>query len=235
MTMTMTSTSRRAAWSRLRQSAPTWTPPPQRTIVVAPHPDDEVLGAAGIISIQSAADLRIDVVAVTNGEAAYPEVDPIALAELRRREQGAALDALARPVPSVQRLGLGDGRVQDHEGDLYELLRRIVLPDDLLVAPWSNDHHCDHKAVGRAARRAADEIGCSLAASLFWAWQHTDPTDEAEGTIRRLDLDADVISRRATALACHRTQVSDLVAPSILSALDLEPLTWSAEYYLVRS
>ncbi len=235
MTTTLTSTSRRVAWSRLRRSAPTWVPPPRRTVVVAPHPDDEVLGAGGIIAIQSAAAVRIDVLAVTNGEAAYPDVDPATLAELRRKEQGAALATLAESVPSVQRLGLDDGRVRNHEDDLYELLGKIVLPDDLLVAPWKNDHHCDHEAVGRAAARVADEIGCSLAASLFWAWQHTDPTDEAERTIRRLDLDGDILSRRAMAMACHRTQVSDLVAPSILSTIDLEPLTWRAEYYLVRS
>ena len=233
MTTTLSSTSRRMAWSRLRRSAPTWTPPPRRTIVVVPHPDDEVLGAGGIIAMQSAAAVRIDVLAVTNGEAAYPDVDPATLAELRRKEQGAALAALARPAPSVQRLDLGDGRVLDHEDDLYELLGRIVLPGDLLVAPWKQDHHCDHEAVGRAAARVADEIGCSLAASLFWAWQHTDPTAEAEAAIRRLDLDADVLSCRDTAMACHRTQVAHVVAPSILSTTDLEPLTWRAEYYLV--
>lgn len=209
-------------------------PRPRRTVVLAPHPDDEVLGAAGIIAVQSVAAARIDVIAVTNGEAAYADVDPMTLAELRRQEQGAALDALAEPVPSVHRLGLGDGRVQDHEGDLYELLGKIVRPDDLLVAPWAHDHHCDHEAVGRAAAKVADEIGCTLAASLFWAWQHTDPTGEAEATIRRLELDAEVLSRRASAMACHRTQVSNLVAPPILSTVDLEPLTWTAEYYLVR-
>ena len=229
-----TSTPRQMAWSRLRAAAPEWTPRPRRTVVVAPHPDDEVLGAAGIISIQSAAGARVDVVAVTNGEAAYPDVDRTTLAELRRSEQGAALSALVQPVPAVHRLSFGDGQVQDHEEDLYELLGKIVLADDLLVAPWTNDHHCDHEAVGRAAARVADEVGCGLAASLFWAWQHTDPTDEAAGAIRRLDLDAATLSRRSAAMACHRTQVSDVVAPAILSTLDLEPLTWPAEYYLVR-
>lgn len=225
---------REAAWIRLRRTAPDWRPTPQRTVVVAPHPDDEVLGAAGIIAVQSSAGARVDVVAVTNGEAAYPSVDPTTLAELRRQEQGAALGALAEAVPSVHRLGLGDGRVRDHEEDLYGLLEKIMRSDDLLVAPWARDHHCDHEAVGRAAARVAAEVGCTLASSLFWAWQHSDPTDEAEATICRLELDADVLSRRTTAMACHRSQVSDLVAPPILSAADLQPLTWTAEYYLVQ-
>lgn len=231
----MIATARQEAWTRLRRSAPLWTPRSRRTVVVAPHPDDEVLGAAGIIVAQAAAAARVDVVAVTNGEAAYPDVDPTTLAELRRREQGAALSALVEPAPSVHRLGLVDGRVQEHEEDLYDLLRKIVLPDDLLVAPWAHDHHCDHEAVGRAAAKVADEVGCTLAASIFWAWQHSDPTDEAEATIRRLELDAEAVSRRAAAIACHRTQVSDLVAPPILSTTDLEPLTWTDEYYLVRT
>ncbi|MEO6989224.1 MAG: PIG-L family deacetylase [Aquihabitans sp.] len=204
-------------------------------MVVAPHPDDEVLGAAGIIVVQSVAAARIDVIAVTNGEAAYPDSDPTTLAELRRKEQGAALDALAEPIPSVHCLGFGDGRVQDHESDLYELLGKIVLPDDLLVAPWEHDHHCDHEAVGRVAAKVTDDVGCTLASSLFWAWQHTDPTIEAEATIRRLELDTEALARRSAAMACHRTQVSNLVAPPILSTADLEPLTWSAEYYLVRT
>lgn len=225
--------SRHTAWAELRRTAPAWVPTPGRTIVVAPHPDDEVLGAAGIIAMQTAAGQPVEVIAVTDGEAAYPTVPPSTLADLRRHEQQAALVELGAPTLTVRRLEIPDGGVSDHEHQLTTVLEELLEPDDLLVTPWVWDHHCDHEAVGRAAARAARTVGCTRASSLFWAWQHTDPTEAAATTMRRLDLHPDLLVQRDAALACHSTQITDAVAAPILAVADLEPMLWSAEYYLV--
>lgn len=224
---------RRTAWDELRQAAPAWTPDARRTVVVAPHPDDEVLGAAGIIALQAAAGRPVEVVAVTDGEAAYPTIPPSTLADFRRREQEAALAELGADQAIVRRLGLPDGGVADHERTLADDLEHLLRPDDLLVTPWFFDHHCDHEAVGRAAALAARSVGCARASSLYWAWQHTDPTAAAAATMRRLDLPPEMLVRRDAALACHATQITDMVAPPILSMADLVPMTWIAEYYLL--
>ena len=45
---------------------------PRRLIVVAPHPDDEVLGAGGLLQQMQQAGVETVLVAVTDGEASHP-------------------------------------------------------------------------------------------------------------------------------------------------------------------
>ena len=76
-------------WLDTLHSAPPWKPNDGRTIVVAPHPDDEVLGAGGLIADRRRRHVPVTVVAVTDGEAAYAGVE--GLGSLRRNEQSKAL------------------------------------------------------------------------------------------------------------------------------------------------
>ncbi len=58
-------------------------------VVVAAHPDDETLGAAGLIATAAARGIRIDLLVVTDGEGSHPDSpthSPATLALLRRRE-----------------------------------------------------------------------------------------------------------------------------------------------------
>ncbi|WP_327176435.1 PIG-L family deacetylase [Streptomyces sp. NBC_01335] len=64
-------------------------------VVVAAHPDDEVLGVGGTLARLTAAGAEVHVVTVTDGEASHPgsrRVPPDVLARLRADELGAALD-----------------------------------------------------------------------------------------------------------------------------------------------
>ena len=53
-------------------------------IVVAPHPDDEVLGVGGLMSTAAAAGIRVSVVAVTDGGGSHPGSPTITSDELMR-------------------------------------------------------------------------------------------------------------------------------------------------------
>jgi LmbE family N-acetylglucosaminyl deacetylase len=66
--------------------------PAQKSTVVAPHPDDETLAAGGLIATQRSRHLPVTLLAVTDGEAAYPDVPD--LARTRRLEQARAAVAL---------------------------------------------------------------------------------------------------------------------------------------------
>ena len=79
-------------WAPQRTDAQRWEPPRKLTVVVAPHPDDETLLSGGLIAHQARAGVPVIVLAVTDGEAAYPG-DPDGLARQRRREQRQALRA----------------------------------------------------------------------------------------------------------------------------------------------
>jgi LmbE family N-acetylglucosaminyl deacetylase len=147
------------AWSRwpgLSRSpvlnAAAWT----SAVILAAHPDDEVLGVGGVISLLADAGSRLRLVAVTDGEASHPgHSDPPALARRRAHERARALLALGAADAEVIRLGLPDSGLAGREGDIAAAIENLVTGFDACLAPWEDDVHADHEAVGRAARQAA--------------------------------------------------------------------------------
>ena len=84
----------------------------RRLVVVAPHPDDEVLGCGGLMAAAQAHGIPVCVIALTDGEMAYPHVPawaPHLLAPARRQELDAALAALGLTNHAVTHCDLGDG------------------------------------------------------------------------------------------------------------------------------
>ncbi len=182
-------------------------PPPTRAVVVAPHPDDEVLGVGGLLALLQAAGTRVEVVAVTDGGASHPggSLSPDELVPLRRAETRSALRALGLPG-GVTALGLPDGGAGALEEPVSEALR--LQPDDWLLAPWEHDGHPDHEAVGRGCATAAQRDGARLLAYPVWAW-HWDRPGGALPWARahRVDLPADVRAVKDAAVQLFATQV----------------------------
>ena len=54
----------------------------ERVVIVAPHPDDEVLGAASVLLEHSE---QVDVFMVSDGSLGNPAVEPAQMAARRRR------------------------------------------------------------------------------------------------------------------------------------------------------
>ena len=69
-------------------------------VVVAAHPDDEVLGVGGTMAMLAAAAARLRLIAITDGEASHPGEDPEVIARTRVEESAAALGSSARPAPN---------------------------------------------------------------------------------------------------------------------------------------
>src|ERR1700685_2832445 len=61
-------------------------------VILAAHPDDEVLGVGGIMSVLAQAGARLRVIAVTDGQASHPgHRHPSELARRRALERAGAL------------------------------------------------------------------------------------------------------------------------------------------------
>jgi LmbE family N-acetylglucosaminyl deacetylase len=206
--------------------------PANRTLIVAPHPDDEALAAGGLIVRQRQRGVPVLVVAVTDGEAAYPGWDASLLARLRRGEQATALAVLGVDAGSLVRLGLPDGQVADHEALLAARLHELARPGDVMVVPWRHDRHPDHEASGRAAWRAAIGRGCTLLESLFWAHHQAPPGSGQVRGLVSLALTEDETRARAEAVSAHRSQIARDDGSSILQPEHTGHLVWPVEYYV---
>lgn len=204
-------------WLSVLAKANVWIPPRKPALIISPHPDDETLGAGGLIAWQAKAGLTVTVAAVTDGEAAY--ANSPGLAQIRRSEQEQAVKALGERV-SIVRFGIPDSAVAAHEAELETHLRPMIDRSTLVIAPWRNDWHPDHEACARVAEKLCHESGAELISYVFWTWHRRTPETFDGVAIRRLDLSAELASSKRAALACHMSQLhgEDPILPPLLLA-----------------
>lgn len=177
-------------------------------LVLSAHPDDESLGAAGLIAAAGRAGLPVVVVVASSGERSHPRasawsVDDIGAA--RRTEARRAVEGLARTSRLVQ-LAVPDGRVGEHEAEIAAAASPFVGPRTLVLAPWSRDGHPDHDAVGRVAA----QLGARVWEYPVWAWQWAGGDDLPWERLRQVPLDVELVRAKQTAIDAHGTQVSPL-------------------------
>ncbi|MEV0263587.1 PIG-L family deacetylase [Streptomyces sp. NPDC050617] len=186
-----------------------------RVVVAAAHPDDEVLGFGGAMSLLAGAGSALTVVSVTDGEGSHPDsrvVTPAALAERRAAERRAALGELGAPEAEIVRLGVPDTRVARHERAVTRALAPLLRGAALLAAPWTGDVHGDHEAAGRAARAAAAEAGVRCLLYPVWLWHWARPGDPRVpwGEAARIVLPPEARRRKAAAVARFVSQTEPL-------------------------
>jgi LmbE family N-acetylglucosaminyl deacetylase len=205
--------------------------PRTRILLIAPHPDDEVLGAGALLAAAQARGVEVILAAVTDGENAYP--DNRGLADLRREEQTAAMRALGITPANIHRFGLTDSAVTASIDTLVDLLLPLVTPGTHILAPWTGDFHPDHEACGQAAREIADRTGAALTWYFFWTWHRGTPE-----TLRGLDLrifpaSEAFVAAKLKALACHHSQLHRDTGDPILPSELLAPARRNFEVFAI--
>jgi LmbE family N-acetylglucosaminyl deacetylase len=177
-------------------------------VAVAAHPDDEVLGVGGLISVLAAAGARLRLVAVTDGESSHRgHADPAILAQRRTAETIDALRALGAGTTEVVRLGLPDAGLAAREDELAAALEPLAAGFDVCLAPWDRDLHPDHEAAGRAARRAAPRVLCYP----VWMWHWASPADPRVpwNQALRVPLPPRAAAMKRAAIGCFTSQTED--------------------------
>jgi LmbE family N-acetylglucosaminyl deacetylase len=180
-------------------SQPGTPPPATRVLAFAPHPDDEVFGAGGVLALYAATGAAVRVVIVTDGAAQVEPAGRESYTAARMAESRAALACLA--VYDLQCWGLPD-RGLAADGTLPERVAHAIAewPAEVVLAPSLWEIHPDHVALGRA---------------VLGAVRVTEPTPEVllyeVGGAQRLNLLVDlapVWAAKVQAMACFGTQQS---------------------------
>ena len=180
-------------------------------VVVAAHPDDEVLGVGGMLAMLATAGARMRLVAVTDGEASHPGLDQAAagqLAECRAAETSMAMRELGAPVEII-RLRMPDTGLACREAELRDRLAGLVAGFAMCLAPWDGDLHADHQAAGRACFDACAAGGVDLLSYPIWTWHWAHPRDSGVPWDRavRVPLPAQVTRRKRVAIDCFDSQL----------------------------
>jgi len=180
-------------------------------VIVAAHPDDEVLGAGGTMAILAAAGVRMRLIAVTDGEASHHDANPVLIARTRAAESAEALERLGASGTEVIRLGFPDTGLTAREEELSAVLREKCAGFGMCLAPWEADAHADHEAAGRAARRAGRLLGTTVLTYPIWMWHWARPADTRVPwhQASQVPLPAAVASRKQAAIAAFTSQLTD--------------------------
>ncbi len=206
---------------RLELRPPAYAASLGRTVVIAPHPDDESLACGGLLALLARAGVEAHVVVVADGSASHvgsTAFPPDRLVQLREVEVREAVRLLGHGE-RTHLLGLPDGAVPAAGADGFApavvALRDLLetLSPKTLVLPWRRDPHPDHAAAWHIADAAAPAGVRRLEAPL-WAW-HRGGTDAAprpdEATAWRLDV-SPVLTEKAAAIAAHASQTTGLIS-----------------------
>ena len=217
----MTAGEAQAHWRALPLALPADVLGDGRTLILAPHPDDESLGCGGIIAALCAAGWPPLVVVLTDGAGSHPQsrrYPPERLRAVRRAETAEAASALGLPGPALHFLDLPD-TLAPTDGPTFETavdaLASLGAECRTVLATWTGDPHCDHVAAHKMAHATARRGGLRHLAYPIWGW--TLPPDAAvperehkgiEGW--RVDI-ADHLPAKRRAIASHASQLGALI------------------------
>ncbi len=218
-------------WLNHLRDVPLLSVPSKPLLIIAPHPDDETLGAGGLIAAQRLQGVEVLVAAVTDGEKAFPGASGLAAA--RRKEQAHALNRLGVSEDNIIRFQLPDGDVESHEDELVKRLTPLITAETHVVAPWRNDFHADHGACGRAAELVAHRSGATLTWYFFWTWHFGTRHFRDALQLRRFPLSAELLRAKTEALLCHASQLGSGWGDPILPESLLGPARRPFEIFAV--
>lgn len=206
--------------------------PLRRAIIVSPHPDDETIGAFGLIRHLIRARVQVGVVIVTDGSASHPAStawSPARLRQARQEESLAAMRLAGLSKGAVRFLEYPDGGLAGlTPGRSRQLVRDLSagFRPDLVVRPSSKDTHPDHRAVARACRNAFPP---GVHQITYQVW----PAGRRAPRSRVLFLGADMALKRA-ALRLYRTQTGGIPDDPLGFCIDralMRAFTGPAEYF----
>lgn len=131
----------------------------KRVLIVAPHPDDETIGAWGLMRRLRRNGAAVEVIVVSDGGGSHPASrawPKPRLVQARMRETRQAMRAIGILPGACTFLRLPDGELALRSAQLQSRLRTSLWrrrPVVLIIGPAIGDAHPDHDAVARALWR----------------------------------------------------------------------------------
>jgi len=171
-------------------------------LVIAPHPDDEVIGCGGTVCLHAQRGDRVVAVFLTSGELGLKKVPRETAWLIREREARAAARILG--LADTVFLRLPDWSVGEHIHAGAVLLSPILRRErpGLIYLPHAREWHPDHRAacplVRRALSRARPAKWPTLRSYEVWTPQET--CDQVQNI-------SPVMPRKLRALRAHRSQL----------------------------
>jgi len=195
-----------------------------KTLVVAPHPDDESLGCGGAIALLRNFGNEVTVLTVSDGALSHPnsrKFPPLKLRDLRESETIAALDILGVSADKITFLRFPDGSVPGELSDDFAAAVTIVrnhlakISPQTILLPWRRDPHPDHLASWQIVKAAIidNRKDYRVLEYPIWLWERAENADlprEKNIKIHRLKINEVAVQKQA-AIRAHASQIAGLI------------------------
>ncbi|MDD3899040.1 MAG: PIG-L family deacetylase [Syntrophomonadaceae bacterium] len=130
----------------------------QHVLIVAPHPDDDIIGCGGSIAKHCKAGNQVTIMYMTSGDAGGIQYSKEELAALREEEARKAANHLG--VNNLIFLRLADGYVEFNRENLIRItcILREIKPD-IVYIPHSQEANRDHRITHQLLLEACQRAG----------------------------------------------------------------------------
>jgi N-acetylglucosamine malate deacetylase 1 len=178
-----------------------------RWLILAPHPDDETLGAGTLLHHAAEAGQLAGLVYLTDGGGSHPE-GTARLRSVRRREASLALRRLSGQRIRPDWMGWHDGHphasnsIAFHRSALRLAAMIRARQVSGLAVSDPGDEHCDHVAAFELARAACGAARSAVQLFTYSVWHGR----ICEGC--RVRSEPMPLGLRRSALAAHRSQLT---------------------------
>ncbi|HET9385259.1 MAG TPA: PIG-L deacetylase family protein [Gemmatimonadales bacterium] len=196
----------------------------RRILVIAAHPDDELLGCGGTVALHARAGDAVTSVIVCEGESLRYGPNGVGQGEHTRRA------AAVLGVDDVRTLGLPDQRLDTLSLlDIIQPLERIVreVRPQVVYCQYGGDANLDHAIVFKAQLVATRPVepwieavyAFDTASSTEWGYPRTFIPDTW------VEITA-TLEQKLAAMACYESEVRDYPHPRSLQALRHRAHAW---------
>jgi LmbE family N-acetylglucosaminyl deacetylase len=196
-------------------------------LVVAPHPDDDVIGCGGSIIKHVKAGKKVKIAYVTSGDAGSLKYTKEELGRMREEEAPRGANILGVPADQLVFLRAPDGYVEFHKQDLLIQMASLIRSErpGLVYVPHAKDAHKDHiatheitvEAVGRAAAPCFQECpGKPWSVEQVLGYEVWTPLAQV-GYVEDI---SDCIEQKLAALREHKTQLENYQFDAAIQGLN---------------
>jgi LmbE family N-acetylglucosaminyl deacetylase len=185
-------------------------------LIIAPHPDDDVIGMGGTIALKAEEGHNFTIVYVTNGAGSiktddYKELSTDELVKLRKKEAELSIQILLNNPHQAEQIFLSYKSAdlfenpEAYKEELKQILRKKTFNEVYL--PYPEDRHPTHRAVAELSKEAVKE--CTAPSSKladFYAYETWDAIPINDKVIT-VDI-SQYYKRKLSAVSCHKSQCS---------------------------
>lgn len=188
----------------------------QRVLVVAPHPDDDILGCGGSIAQHIRQKNNVFIVFMTSGEKGNKKIDKQELAQLREKEALKAENVLG--CSNCIFLRNPDGNLKLTDITLAQMITILEqIQPDIIYIPHKADDHKDHmmtyRIVVAALKKQREQHKNMPIVLCYEVWAPLQRYTFTENISREMPL-------KLAALREHATQLASLAYDQAIEGLN---------------